>query len=50
MYDTTKAALLGLSRHVAAEMAGRGVRANVVCPGLIDTPLGRVRVGWTPVA
>lgn len=47
-YDTTKAALLGLSRHVAAEMAGRGVRSNVVCPGLIDTPLGRVASGGRP--
>jgi NAD(P)-dependent dehydrogenase (short-subunit alcohol dehydrogenase family) len=47
-YDATKAALLGLSRHVAAEMAGRGVRANVVCPGLIDTPLGRVASGGRP--
>jgi NAD(P)-dependent dehydrogenase (short-subunit alcohol dehydrogenase family) len=48
VYDTTKAALLGLSRHVAAEMAGRGVRSNVVCPGLIDTPLGRVASGGRP--
>ncbi|HUR79080.1 MAG TPA: SDR family NAD(P)-dependent oxidoreductase [Acidimicrobiales bacterium] len=47
-YDTTKAALLGLSRHVAAEMASRGVRSNVVCPGLIDTPLGRVASGGRP--
>jgi NAD(P)-dependent dehydrogenase (short-subunit alcohol dehydrogenase family) len=48
VYDTTKAALLGLSRHVAAEMASRGVRSNVVCPGLIDTPLGRVASGGRP--
>ena len=40
-YDTSKAALAGLSRHVAFEGARRGVRANVVAPGLIDTPLGR---------
>jgi len=40
-YDTTKAALAGLSRHVAFEGARRGIRANVVAPGLIDTPLGR---------
>ena len=40
-YDTTKAALAGLSRHVAFEGARRGVRANVIAPGLIDTPLGR---------
>ena len=42
VYDTTKAGLLGLSRYVAVEAAGRGGRANVVIPGLIDTPLGRV--------
>jgi NAD(P)-dependent dehydrogenase (short-subunit alcohol dehydrogenase family) len=41
-YDSSKAALAGLSRHVAAEGARRGVRANVVAPGLIDTPLGRM--------
>lgn len=40
-YDTTKAALGGLCRHVALEGARRGIRANVVAPGLIDTPLGR---------
>lgn len=48
VYDTTKAALLGLSRHVAAECASRGIRSNVVCPGLIDTPLGRVASGGRP--
>ena len=40
-YDTTKAALAGLSRHVAFEGSRRGIRSNVVAPGLIDTPLGR---------
>ncbi len=40
-YDSSKAALAGLCRQVAAEGARRGVRANVVAPGLIDTPLGR---------
>lgn len=40
-YDTSKAALSGLSRHVALEGSRAGVRANVVAPGLIDTPLGR---------
>jgi NAD(P)-dependent dehydrogenase (short-subunit alcohol dehydrogenase family) len=40
-YDTSKAALGGLCRHVAIEGARRSVRANVVAPGLIDTPLGR---------
>lgn len=40
-YDASKAALLGLCRHVALEGGRRGVRANVVAPGLIDTPIGR---------
>jgi NAD(P)-dependent dehydrogenase (short-subunit alcohol dehydrogenase family) len=40
-YDASKAGLLGLCRHVALEGARQGVRANVVAPGLIDTPLGR---------
>ncbi len=37
-YETSKAALSRLSRSVAAEYAARGVRANTVVPGMIDTP------------
>jgi NAD(P)-dependent dehydrogenase (short-subunit alcohol dehydrogenase family) len=40
-YDASKAALFGLCRHVALEGAPRGVRANHVIPGPVDTPLGR---------
>jgi NAD(P)-dependent dehydrogenase (short-subunit alcohol dehydrogenase family) len=40
-YDASKAGLIALSKHVAFEAAGRGIRANVVAPGLIDSPLGR---------
>lgn len=40
-YDSSKAGLHGLCRHVALEGGRRGIRANVVAPGLIDTPLGR---------
>lgn len=40
-YDASKAALGGLMRHVALEGSRKGVRANVVAPGLVDTPLGR---------
>ena len=40
-YDASKAGLIGLGRNVALEGARRGIRANVVAPGLIDTPLGR---------
>jgi NAD(P)-dependent dehydrogenase (short-subunit alcohol dehydrogenase family) len=41
-YDSTKAGLSGLCRHVALEGAPRAIRANVVAPGLIDTVLGRL--------
>ncbi|POM22512.1 Glucose 1-dehydrogenase 4 [Actinomadura rubteroloni] len=40
-YDASKAGLEGLARHAAAEGAPRGVRVNVVAPGLIDTVMGR---------
>ena len=47
-YDASKAGLIGLSRHVAVEGARRGIRANVLAPGLIDTPLGRAASAGRP--
>jgi NAD(P)-dependent dehydrogenase (short-subunit alcohol dehydrogenase family) len=47
-YDASKAGLIGLCRHVALEGARRGVRANVVAPGLIDTPIGRLASAGRP--
>jgi NAD(P)-dependent dehydrogenase (short-subunit alcohol dehydrogenase family) len=47
-YDSSKAALGGLTRHVAAEGARHGVRANLVAPGLIDTVLGRLATKGRP--
>jgi 3-hydroxybutyrate dehydrogenase len=38
-YVTAKHGLLGLCRTVAKEGAKHGVRANVVCPGFVRTPL-----------
>ena len=38
IYDATKAALLSLTRTLAFEEAGNGVRANAVCPGGTLTP------------
>jgi len=38
-YVTAKHGLLGLARVVAREGARRGVRANVICPGFVRTPL-----------
>ncbi len=47
-YDASKAGLVGLNRHVALEGARRGVRSNLVAPGLIDTPLGRAATAGRP--
>jgi NAD(P)-dependent dehydrogenase (short-subunit alcohol dehydrogenase family) len=47
-YDASKAALGALMRHVALEGARREVRANVVAPGLMDTPLGRAATRGRP--
>ena len=41
-YDASKAGLAGLMRHVAFEGSRRGIRANIVMPGMVDTPNGRV--------
>lgn len=38
-YVASKHALLGLSRALAADLAGKGVRVNTVCPGFLDTPM-----------
>jgi len=47
-YDASKGALGALSRHVGLEGARKGVRANVVVLGLIDTPLGRLASAGRP--
>ncbi|HUF52317.1 MAG TPA: SDR family oxidoreductase [Dehalococcoidia bacterium] len=47
-YDASKAALAGLMRHVALEGAPRGIRVNIVAPGLVDTPLGRLATQGRP--
>ena len=38
-YCASKAALLQLTRSLALELAPRRIRANCVCPGIVDTPL-----------
>lgn len=45
-YAATKGGIVALSRSLAVEYGGRGVRVNVVCPGGIDTPLA---AALTPV-
>ncbi|WP_321794738.1 3-oxoacyl-ACP reductase FabG [Caballeronia sp. J97] len=40
-YGTSKAALIGLTRQMAVELAALGITANCVAPGPIETPLTR---------
>jgi 3-oxoacyl-[acyl-carrier protein] reductase len=41
-YAASKAGLIGLARSVTRELAGRGITANVVAPGLIETEMTAV--------
>lgn len=47
-YDTTKVAMLGVMRNVAREGSEHAIRANIICPGLVDTPLGRAAGAGRP--
>lgn len=38
VYGTTKAAVIGLTKAIAVDFIGRGIRCNAICAGTVDTP------------
>ncbi|MEJ1990868.1 MAG: SDR family oxidoreductase [Maritimibacter sp.] len=47
-YGATKAAVIGLSKGIAADFVGQGIRCNSLCPGTVDTPSLRGRIAAAP--
>lgn len=52
VYSATKAAVIGMTKAVAMDFVGRGIRCNVICPGTVDTPSlgGRIASATDPEA
>ncbi len=48
VYSATKAAIVGLTKSVARDFIGRGIRCNAVCPGTVDTPSLETRIQAFP--
>jgi 2-keto-3-deoxy-L-fuconate dehydrogenase len=44
VYSTTKAAVIGLTKSVAADFVTSGVRCNAICPGTVESPSLRQRI------
>ena len=44
VYGSTKAAVIGLTKAVAADFITRGVRCNAICPGTVESPCLRDRI------
>ena len=45
-YSVSKAAMIGLARSIAVDHATSRIRANVVCPGWVRTPMGDEEMDW----
>jgi 2-keto-3-deoxy-L-fuconate dehydrogenase len=43
-YGATKAAVIGLTKSVAADFVAHGIRCNAICPGTVDTPSLQARL------
>ncbi len=43
-YSASKAAVIGLTKSVATDFIGQGIRCNAICPGTVDSPSLRTRI------
>lgn len=48
IYGTSKAAVIGLTKSVAADYVAQGIRCNAICPGTVDTPSLQDRINAQP--
>ena len=48
IYGTSKAAVIGLTKSVAADFVGQGIRCNAIAPGTVDTPSLQQRINSYP--
>jgi 2-keto-3-deoxy-L-fuconate dehydrogenase len=48
IYGASKAAVIGLTKSVAADFVSRGLRCNAICPGTVDTPSLQDRINANP--
>ncbi|SDC03564.1 2-keto-3-deoxy-L-fuconate dehydrogenase [Cupriavidus sp. YR651] len=44
VYGATKAAVIGMTKAVAADYIGQGIRCNAICPGTVESPSLRQRI------
>jgi 2-keto-3-deoxy-L-fuconate dehydrogenase len=47
VYGATKAGVIGLTKSIAADFVGKGIRCNAVCPGTVESPSLEARLRAT---